>query len=156
MHKTPEITRLIHENCWIVVSFAFGQPVIGKLIARNFKGEWKYLHKTVYELSEIRADRALLKMATQLRVLDDHEKLNESFKLSGMWPLGKVIQADDTTTELHFRDMTNKIMHAASFEWHLADPENPLVICHPHDSTRRKAAEIRMVAVMGLVGSLMF
>ena len=64
-------------NFWIVLSFAFAQPVIGKLIEQRFKGEWKYLHKSVYENAEQRADRALFRMATQLRVLDDAEGLNE-------------------------------------------------------------------------------
>jgi hypothetical protein len=39
MHKTPEITRLIHENLWIVISFAFGQPAIAKFVDARFKGE---------------------------------------------------------------------------------------------------------------------
>ncbi len=37
MHKTPEITRLIHENFWIVISFAFAQPVVAKVIKANSK-----------------------------------------------------------------------------------------------------------------------
>jgi hypothetical protein len=57
---TPEITRLIHDNLWIVISFAFGRPTIARILNANFVGEWKYLNKTIYERAEIRADRALL------------------------------------------------------------------------------------------------
>ena len=113
MHKTPEITRLIHDNFWIVLSFAFAQPVIGKLIEQRFKGEWKYLHKSVYENAEQRADRALLEMATQLRVLDDAEGLNEYFRQVQRAPLGVVVQGDGATTELHFRDMTRTYLKIA-------------------------------------------
>jgi len=124
MHKTPEITRLIHrwllesahENLWIVISFAFGQPAIAKFVDARFKGEWKYLNKTIYERAEIRADRALLEMATQLRVLDDAEQLNSHFTQT----MGVVIQGDGSKTDLHFRDLTNKIMHAEKFEWELS------------------------------------
>ena len=69
MHKTPEITRLIHENFLTVLFFAFGRPVVSKVIDDRFLGEWKFLNKTVHQLGEVQADRALLAMATQLRVL---------------------------------------------------------------------------------------
>jgi hypothetical protein len=57
MHKTPGITRLIHENLWIILSFAFAQPAITRFIEGKFKGDWKYQDKSIYEYAEIRADR---------------------------------------------------------------------------------------------------
>lgn len=155
MHKTPEITRLIHDNFWIVLSFAFARPVISKVVDREFLGEWKYLNKTIHERGEIRADRALLEMATQLRVLDDSEGLNEAFKRQSGNPLGEVIQSDGTTTELHFRDMTNKVMHAAEFRWDLSSPDRPAVICIPHDQERWKEARLEIVSLMSYIGLLM-
>src|SRR5262245_46696395 len=122
MHKSPEVTRLIHDNFWIVISFAFAQPAIGKVIDDKFRGEWKFLHKSVYENAEIRADRALLEMATQLRVLDDAERLSDQLKQRNTLPFGWVVQVDDTKTEMHFRDMTNKILHGSQYEWRLGDP----------------------------------
>jgi hypothetical protein len=116
MHKTPEITRLIHDNFWTVLSYVLAQPPARALLEEKFKGEWRYLHKLIYERAEVRADRALLEMATQLRVLDDAEDLSAYFKASGKQPLGTVTQEDGSTTDMHFRDMTNKIMHAASFQ----------------------------------------
>jgi hypothetical protein len=155
MHKTPEITRLIHENLWVVISFAFGRPVIANFVDKRFKGEWKYVNKTIYERAEIRADRALLEMATQLRVLDDAEQLNAYFSQTKRAPLGRVVQGDGTKTDLHFRDLTNKIMHAEKFEWALSDPDNPKVICHSNDVARWQYAEIDLTALMALIGMLM-
>ena len=155
MHKTPEITRLIHENLWIVISFAFGQPAIAKFVDKRFQGEWKYLNKTIYETAEIRADRALLEMATQLRVLDDEQQLGNYLAQTKGPPLGKVIQADGGETDLHFRDMTNKVIHAERFEWVLSNSDSPKIVCHSNDLTRWKQAEIDIFLLMGIIGGLM-
>ena len=156
MHKTPEITRLIHENFSTVLYFAFGQPVIGAVIKAKFVGECKYLNKTVYERSEILADRALLEMATQMRVLDDAEGLSESFKQFGTFAFGEVIQSDGTKTPLYFRDMTNKVMHASSFKWDVSAPNDPKIICLPHDEGRWKEAHVDIIALMSLMAQLMY
>ncbi len=154
MHKTPEITRLIHDNLWVVISFAFGQPAIARFVDARSKGEWKYLNKTI-ERAESRADRALLEMATQLRVLDDTGNLNSYFKQTEGPPMGVVIQEDGSETDLHFRDLTNKIMHAEKFEWQLSDSDNPTIICRSNDPTRWRSAEIDLTALMALIGGLM-
>jgi hypothetical protein len=152
--NTPEITRLIHDNLWVVISFAFGRPAIAKFVDERFAGEWKYLNKTIYERAEIRADRALLEMATQLRVLDDAEKLSSFFSQVKPQPMGVVVQGDGSKTDLHFRDLTNKIIHAEKFEWELSDPNNPKIICHSNDAKRWKSAEIDLTALMALIGML--
>jgi hypothetical protein len=138
-----------------VLSFAFGRPAISDVIEKRFKGEWKYLHKSIYENAEIRADRALLEMATQLRVLDDAEGLNEYFKQTKRASLGIVVQADGTTTELHFRDMTNKLMHGSKYEWRLGG-DDPKIVVHSDQPERWRAAEISVQALMALIGLLMF
>src|SRR5262245_56015832 len=101
MSNASEITRLIHDNFWIVISFAFGQPAIGKIINQKFAGEWKYLHKSIYEYAEIRADRALVEMATQLRMLDDTNDANGASKQEQHVPFGVVVQVDGCQTEMH-------------------------------------------------------
>jgi hypothetical protein len=65
MHKTPEITRLIHEKFSEVMAYAFSRHSLGELLS-NFTGDWTYLRKSLDELSEIRADRALFEMAIQV------------------------------------------------------------------------------------------
>ena len=137
------------------MSFTFGQPAGGKLIENRFRGEWKYLHKSVYENAEKRADRALLEMATQLRVLDDAERLNDYFEQTKRPPLGIVVQGDGTTTELHFRDMTNKLMHGTEYEWRLGG-DDPKILVHSDQPDRWRSAEISLQALMALIGGLMF
>jgi hypothetical protein len=155
MHKTPDIARLIHENLWTVLSFAFAQPAIGRFINDKFRGEWKYLHKTIYEHAEFRADRALLEMATQLRVLDDAEGkgLSNYLMQTQQAPLGTVLQGDGSRTDLHFRDMTNKIMHGSHYEWRLGD-DKPTVIISSDQPDRWQNAELSLVHLMGLIGNL--
>lgn len=94
-------------------------------------------------------------MATQLRVLDDAEQLSSYYEQSKRAPLGIVVQADGSKTDLHFRDLTNKIMHAEKFEWELSDPDNPKIICHSNDPARWKSAEIDVMQLMALIGMLM-
>lgn len=156
MHKTPEITRLIHENFSLVLSFALSRRQISNAIEKNFAGEWKFLEKGLFQNAEIRADRALLEMGTQLRVLDDKEGLNETYKRRGEPSFGTVTQADGSITDLYFRDLTNKIVHAAGFKWDISDVDDPKVICIPTENDRWTKAEIKLVALMGIIGSLMF
>ena len=155
MHKTPGITRLIHDNFWVVLSFAFAQPAVDRLLDNKFKGEWKYLRKSVYENAEIRADRALLELATQLRVLDDEQALNDFFKQTQHPGFGEVVQGDGMRTTLHFRDMTNKVMHGTRYEWRLGD-DNPIIVIHSNQPDRWQIAELSIIRLMGLIGQLMF
>ena len=156
MHNPYELTRNAQENFGTVLMFAFGQPAVGLVIDEQFKGEWKFLTKLVYEVSERRADRALLELAVQLRALDDLNDLNGAFQQQEMHPLGTVVQADGIITELYFRDMTNKVMHAGGFSWELADPKNPTVICLSNNGTRWKEARINLVVLMMYLGGLAF
>lgn len=151
--RTPEINRLIDENFWIVLSFAFGQPAVVRVIEQKFRGEWKYLNKTVHEYAEMRADRALLEMATQLRVLDDAAGLADSYEQAKRPALGGVTQADGSVTDLHFRDMTNKIMHGVAYEWRLGG-DDPKIIVHSDKPDRWQRAEISIVDLMALIGGL--
>ncbi len=93
-------------------------------------------------------------MAVEFRVLDDDQDLKEFFKQTKPPPFGFVIQADGSKTDLHFRDMTNKIMHATSFEWNMTNPENPMVMCYSNQPDRWQCAAIDLLAIMTLVGSL--
>jgi len=112
VHNPYELVRHAQENFGAVLMFAFGQPAAGVVINEQFKGEWKFLNKLVYEVSERRADRALLEMAVQLRALDELNDWSKSYQQRKMPSLGTVIQGDGSKTDLYFRDMTNKIIHA--------------------------------------------
>jgi hypothetical protein len=156
MHNPYELTRNAQENFGTVLMFAFGRDAIGAVINERFQGGWKFLNKLVYETSERRADRALLEMAVQLRALDDLNDLNGEFQQLKSPALGKVVQGDGSTTELYFRDMTNKIMHAAGFSWELADPKAPTIVCLSINGERWKEAHISLVRLMHYMGGLMY
>ena len=95
-------------------------------------------------------------MAVQLRALDDLNDLNSVFQRQNMPPLGTVVQSDGSKTDLYFRDMTNKVMHAGGFSWELADVKNPIIVCLSNDGTRWKEGHINLVTLMMYLGGLMF
>jgi hypothetical protein len=51
--------------------------------------------------------------------------------------------------------MTNKLIHGTKYEWQLGG-DDPSIIVHSNQPERWQSAEIKMVALMGLVGGLMF
>jgi len=60
--------------------------------------------------------------------------LSEIYRQKKREPLGVVIQADDSATDLHFRDMTNKILHAKEYQWRLDD--DPKIIAISNEPER--------------------
>lgn len=156
MHQDPMLGRLIHENLLVVISHAFATPALVSIREGRFSGSWPALDKTIYQLSEAKADRALLELAVQLRVVDDREGLNDFLKEAGSPPLGSILQADKTNTDLYFRDATNKILHASKFEWALKNPEKPVVILHSQTPERWIHAELGILDLMSLIGTLQY
>lgn len=152
MHKSVEITKLIHENLSVVFMFAFGQPSARRVLQKHFEGGWKFLDRTIYEVSEQRADRALLEMATQLRILYDSDPGTEYIKHS----FGKVVQGDGRITDLYFRDMTNKVIHGTNFEWDFAEENAPRIVIASGDVQRWREAQLNVTALMALGGMLAF
>lgn len=157
MQKTPEIIRLIHEKFSEVMAYAFSRHSLGELLS-NFTGDWKYLRKSLDELSEIRADRVLFEMATQLRTLDDAQDINSAMKRHSF---GTVTRTDGKVEDLTIREVTNKIIHAESFEWDFSDPKSPTVICRATQAQQAGRwswvkAEIKMDKLAFAVGQLMF
>ena len=138
------------------MAYAFSRAPLSETLNEQFEGEWKYLQKSCFDLAEERADRALLEMATQLRLLDTRQNLTKLFKRMRSEAFGIVVQADGSQTELHFRDMTNKIIHAVQFEWVCADTKKPVIICHSADPNRWQRAEINLLALAALCGEIMF
>jgi hypothetical protein len=153
-HHLP-LTKLIHENFSVIMGYAFSTPVLSKWVKDNFVGEWKYLHKALFEMPVERANLALLELATQLRRLDNHHNLSDLLRQLKRPPFGKVIKEDGTEEPLYFRDMTNKMMHSSSIEWQLADSDNPIIICHSPDPTRWVKAEIQISHLAFHCGGMM-
>jgi hypothetical protein len=121
----------------------------------KFMGEWKYLDKALFSVSEQRAAKACIELASFMRLLDDQESLSEYLKRTGSHGFGRVIKQGQPDEMLYLRDLTNKIMHAANFEWDFSDHENPKLICNSHQPERWARAEIEVVALAALCGELM-
>jgi hypothetical protein len=154
MHNQFEFVRYAQENFATVLMFAFGRDQIGAIINERFKNEPKYLNKIVYEFSEQRANRALLEMAMHLRTADDIEGLGfEELKLP---PLGTIVRSDGSEKKLHFRQMTNKIIHAGGFSWELADPKDPRIVCLSREQENWKEAHIVLLRLMICMNGFIF
>jgi hypothetical protein len=126
------------------MSYAFSTPVLSKWVNKNFEGEWKYLHKALFETPVESANLALLELATHFLLLDNHYKRSDYLKQMQYPPFGKVVKQDGTEEPLYFRDMANKIRHSSAIEWKLSDPDNPIIICHSPDPPRWLRAEIQI------------
>lgn len=154
MHKAPiETTRHIHENLWIVLSYALARPVAEGVMLERFCGEFKFLRMSIYDHAERRADRALLEMAVQIRVLDDKHKFTQGPSDSR---LGTLHLRNGTSKDLSYREMTNKVIHGSYFEWQLHGPDGPKIIVSPHPAERWVSADIEVYALMAVVGQMAF
>jgi hypothetical protein len=149
------LTQLIHENLSIIATFAFSRRPLETLVQSKFEGSWKYLHKALFEISEQRATRACIDIAVFMRHLDDRENLTHIYKQLKPPPLGRVIKTGLPDEELHFRDLTNKILHASDLSWDFSDSENPLLICESADPARWLRAEVSVTALAAACGELM-
>ena len=153
-HNLP-LTKLIHQNFSVIMGYAFSTPVLSKWVNKHFTGEWKYLGKALFEMPVERANLALLELATQFRLLDNHHNISDYLKQMQYPPFGKVIKQDGTEEPLYFRDMTNKIMHSSAIEWELSDSDSPIIICHSPDRPRWLRAEIQISHLAFHCGGLM-
>jgi hypothetical protein len=148
------LTSLIHEKLSIIMTFAFSRGPLETLMDR-FMGEWKYLRKALFEVSQVRAEHACLELALFLRLLDDEEGLSAYLKETGEPDLGSYTRTDGSTAPLKLRQVANKIIHSAGLEWDFKDPSNPILISHPREAERWKRAEIDLVGLAGFCGRLM-
>ena len=48
-HNLP-LSKLIHQNFYVIMSYAFSTPVLAKWVDRHFSGEWKYLNKSLFDM----------------------------------------------------------------------------------------------------------
>src|SRR6266404_5553525 len=111
-HGLP-LTALIHENCSIMVTFVFSRKPLIEWCGKRFVGDWKYLDNFCFDIPETRATRAVLELATQLRMVDDVEKLTDYFRATQTdFRLGAITKPNGKIKKLSFRDMTNKIIHS--------------------------------------------
>src|SRR5215213_6730744 len=108
LNNSPHKLALIAENASIVLTFAHSRASFSAFHDR-FAGEWKGLGKILFEVPELRADRALLELAYLLRNLDTTEGISANIN----FPLGSLYMKDGSAIDLSLREMTNKVIHAA-------------------------------------------
>jgi hypothetical protein len=149
------LTHLIHENLSILVTFAFSRAPLISLRDNKFRGEWKYLDRALFTVSEQRAEKACLELATFIRLLDDDENIAEYLRQTGGHSFGRVLKKDQPDEPLYLRDLTNKIIHAHHLEWDLSTPDDPKLICISRQPERWLRAEIEVVALAAFCGQLM-
>jgi hypothetical protein len=149
------LTHLIHENLSALVTFAFSRVPLESLRDNKFRGEWKYLDRALFTVSEQRAERACLELATFIRLLDDDENIADYLRQTSGDSFGRVLKKDQPDEPLYLRDMTNKIIHAHHLEWDFSIPDDPKVICISRKPERWLRAEVQVVALAAFCGQLM-
>jgi hypothetical protein len=67
--------RLVHEKLAVIATFAYSQTALKEEIEKHFRGEWKFLHKIIYELPHEEATKAPIELALYFRAFDDEQDL---------------------------------------------------------------------------------
>jgi len=133
--------------------FAYSKRPLEK-VRTTFTGEWKYLNKALFIISEERAEKACLELALFLRMLDDDEKLSASYANTGAPNCGRLIMKDKPEEVLTFREFANKVIHASNLEWKLSEEAPPLLICHSRDEEKWIRADVDIIAIAAVCGQL--
>lgn len=151
-----QYTKLIHGKLATVLTFAYSWANLKSVIDNRFKGDWKYLRKTVDGIAPENAIRAFIELAAYLRLLDDKDDLSGYLSQTGAARgFGRVVKKDGTEETLHLRDLTNKIVHAKEWKWDVSTADQPKLICVSNDPERWAIAEIDIEAFAAFCGQLM-
>ncbi len=140
------------------MSFAYSRSPLINLMQNNFVGEWKYLGKSIFEIGEEKANRAITELAVMLRILDDEQKITDYYKQTGRsWSCGKLALENGEEVDLPFREFSNKIIHAKTFGWEYSVDSPPKLICHSREDDNRKweRAEIDLINLAALCAQFM-
>lgn len=148
------LTTLVHENLSIVVNHCFSRKPLEALVTGNFAGEWKYLRKALFSMSEQRAGKAALELALFLRLLDDRDDISGYMAQVSDWTFGRLILKDKPSKALRLRDVANKIIHAAELQWNLSKENKPMLICISQKKEKWLRAEVEVVALAAFCGGL--
>ena len=148
------LTQLIHENLSIVMNFSFSRRPLEQLIKTKFDGEWKYLRKALFSMSEQRAEKACIELAIFMRLLDDQEDISGYLAQTSGRHFGNLLMKNKPSKRLKLRDVANKIIHASSLEWEFSTENRPILICHSQKAEKWIRAEVDIVAVAAFCGQL--
>ena len=127
------------------------------MLNSEFVGEWKYLRKSLLTLSQERADKAALKLAIFLRLLDDREAISGYLSQTKQdRDFGRIIFKDKTEQSLKLRNVANKIIHASELRWDVSSPDKPVLICISQDKEKWESAELDVISLASFCGGLGF
>jgi len=149
------LTQLIHENLSLVMNFCFARGPLVMLFGEKFKGEWKYLQKSLFEISEQRANKAALELAVYMRLLDDRDDLSGYLKKTSDSCFGRLIIDGKPDESLRMREVANKVIHASTLEWDVSKPDSPVLVCISLEKEKWLRAEVDVVALAAFCGGLM-
>jgi hypothetical protein len=151
--ETLPLTRVLHENMATVITFAFSQGPIRRLIDEKFKGYWEYLEDFAFGVPERNATRARLEIAVLLRLIEEPPPYRKK------WSFGVIYGTDGTTKSLSLKELTNKIIHADQLSWDLSDEKAPKLLCIAPDAQKEKykwtKAEVDIVTLAAHCGTIM-
>ncbi len=137
--------------------FVYSRRPLQKLVQEDFVGEWKYLNKALFDISELRVEKACLELALFLRLWDDKEKITDYIASRGeSFSCGRLEKQDGLEEDLPFREVANKIIHASRLEWDIPESGPPLLICEgsaPEKWVRAKVDIVRLATFCGQIMS---
>jgi len=148
------LTQIIHENLSIVMNFAFSRRPLEKLVQTKFEGEWKYLRKALFSMSEQRAVKACIELAVFMRLLDDEENISKHLEKTSGRSFGRLIMKDKSDKRLKLREVANKIIHASDLAWDLSTENRPTLVCSSRETEKWARAGIDVVALAAFCGQL--
>src|SRR5690242_12910699 len=148
------VARLVRENLSVLMTFAFARGPLHELISKGFVGDWKYLHETVFSMSQQRAEKAALEMALFLRYLDDEQGISNYVEGRTNFQFGTLHLREGGKEDLKLREVANKVIHATGFDWDISNPQRPLLVCHSRDKEKWVRAEVDIVNLAAVCGNL--
>lgn len=157
-HQSVQATRLIHERYGTIMEFVYSKLALEQLVNSRFAGEWKYLRRSLLEMPEERATRALIELGLYIRLVDDDESKELSNYVRS--PFGEVVNFDGSREPLLIREVANKVIHAERYGWNVSATADPIVVCLPtkHQQARGykwASASINLVNLGSFCGMLM-
>jgi hypothetical protein len=139
------------------MSFAYSRLALKQLAEERFGGEWKYLHRALFEIPDERAIRALIELGLYIRMIDDDEQFSKRF---GDVAFGELTSLDGSRGPLRVREVANKIIHCERYEWDIAAGRDPFVKCYADRGQAARGytwatASISLVALGFICGQMM-
>ena len=150
------LTRIVHDNLSVLMTFCFSRGPLERLIEKMFVDEWKRLKNGLFEVSEERAKKACFELALFLRTLDDEEQLSNVPRETWSTPhFGVLRQEGESDKPLKLGDVANKIIRAPELSWDFSPEERPLLICRSRKQDEWTSAQIDIVGLADFCSRLM-